>query len=64
MFCKAVRSKNCDPTEEFLKMVACVYSENLKETEEENDTEDWNTWRNLIYFDKRPLNKIIKKRVI
>ena len=43
MFCKAVRSKNCDPTEEFLRMVACVYSENLKETEEENeenDTED------------------------
>ena len=44
MFCKAVRSKNCDPTEEFLKMVAYVYSGILDEEndiEEENDTEEY-----------------------
>ena len=43
MFIKAVRSKNCDPTEEFLKMVAYVYSGILEEEndiEEENDTEE------------------------
>ena len=42
MFIKAVRSKNCDPTEEFLKMVAYVYSGILEENdiEEENDTEE------------------------
>ena len=43
MFIKAVRSKNCDPTEEFLKMVAYVYSGILDEEndiEEENDTEE------------------------
>ena len=42
MFSKAVRSKNCDPTEEFLKMVAYVYSTILNEENdtEENDTEE------------------------
>ena len=42
MFIKAVRSKNCDPTEEFLKMVAYVYSGILEEENdiEENDTEE------------------------
>ena len=40
MFIKTVRSKNCDPTEEFLKMVAYVHSGIL---EEENDTEENDT---------------------
>ena len=43
MFIKAVRSKNCYPTEKFLKMVAYVYSGILEEEndiEEENDTEE------------------------
>ena len=42
MFSKAVRSKNCDPTEEFLKMVAYVYSTILNEENDtkENDTEE------------------------
>ena len=42
MFTKAVRVKNCDPTEEFLKMAAFLYSNNVQTTdeEEEQDTED------------------------
>ena len=42
MFTKAVRAKNCDPTEEFLKMAAFLYSNNVQTTdeEEEQDMED------------------------
>ena len=42
MFTKAVRAKNCNPTEEFLKMAAFLYSNNVQTTdeEEEQDTED------------------------
>ena len=32
---KAVRSKNCNPTEEFLKMAAFLYSKNAKMDEED-----------------------------
>ena len=48
MFMKAVRSKNCNPTEEFLKMAAFLYSKNAQmneedariNEEEEHDIED------------------------
>ena len=47
MFMKAVRSKNCNPTEEFLKMDAFLYSKNAQMNEEdarineeEHDIED------------------------
>ena len=48
MLMKAVRSKNCNPTEEFIKMDAFLYSKNAQmneedariNEEEEHDIED------------------------